>query len=82
MGHGDIQLRLSALELVCVSARQTEFPTRTELAAVKTFLTANAKGAPPHVRFSTLGCIPICFLSLVLSLALILFIYCKIMASH
>lgn len=57
MGHRDIQLRLSALELACVSAKQTEVPTKTELESVKIFLTANSKGAPPHVRFSTLGCI-------------------------
>lgn len=71
MGHRDTQLRLSALELVCVSAKQTELPTRTELESVMTFLTSNSKGAPPHVRFSTLGCI---FLSQYYILLLIILI--------
>ncbi|KAF2069433.1 hypothetical protein CYY_009245 [Polysphondylium violaceum] len=55
MYHQDESLRLLALELVCVSPKNTERVTIRELSLIKQFTLLNLKGSSPFIRNQTLS---------------------------
>jgi hypothetical protein len=48
--HADSELRLNALEMLCLHAKQTEPPSQEELALVREFLSLNMKSSSSHYR--------------------------------
>ncbi|EGG18451.1 hypothetical protein DFA_03945 [Cavenderia fasciculata] len=55
LSNEDEYLRMLGLELICLSPKMTECPTKVEIDLFKQFLTINLKSSSPYIRSRTNG---------------------------